>query len=202
MLPGLELDGFCATPLEEINELLARAHYLGAARQARFSLGVWSGGELVGAQTWRTPAARRLPLDGSWLELSRWCLTPAAGENAGSRMHAASARWLRAHAPEATTLVSYSDPSAGHTGALYRACNWLWAPTWHRLRPPPSGNGAWTMDHGQAVKDRWVFPLRRDPRRAELLRCVDAGAVRCWLAAGGQLSAIPAEWRPSEAIPA
>ena len=36
-----------------------------------------------------------------------------------------------------STVVSYSDPSAGHTGSLYRACNWIWAPTWLRLRPPP-----------------------------------------------------------------
>lgn len=196
MLPGLELDGFAPTPLTEANALLARAHYLGPTAAARHTLGVWSAGELVAAQCWRLPASRRLPADGSWLELSRWCLTPEAGPNAGSRMHAQTVRWLCRNAPEVTTLVSYSDPSAGHSGALYKACNWLWAPTWHRLRPPPSGNGAWAEDDGQAVKDRWVFPLRPDPRRAELLRCVDLAAVRFWLGAGGDLEAIPAEWRP------
>lgn len=198
MLPGLEADGFSAVPLAEANELLARAHYLGAARQARFVLGHRYDGELVAVQTWRSPAARHLPADGSWLELSRWCLTPEAGANAGSRMHRKAARWLRQNAPEATTLVSYSDPRAGHTGSLYRACNWLWSPTWHRLRPPPTGNGAWAAHSGaEGVKDRWVFPLRPDPRRADLLRCADLAAVRAWLAAGGCLDAIPAEWRPA-----
>jgi hypothetical protein len=41
------------------------------------------------------------------------------------------------------------------------------------LREPPSGNGAWTDGLRQAVKDRWVFPLRRDPERVEVLRIHD-----------------------------
>jgi hypothetical protein len=74
--------------------------------------------------------------------------------------------------------VSYSDPSVGHTGALYRACNWWWAPTWHRLRPPPSGNGSWSDGRVQSVKDRWIFPLRPDPDRAGVLLVKDASLLR------------------------
>ena len=77
---------------------------------------------------------------------------------------------LLAQFPELTTVVSYSDPSQGHTGALYKACNWQWRPTWHRLKPPPTGNGSWKDGVIQSVKDRWVFELRADPRRAEILR--------------------------------
>lgn len=86
--------------------------------------------------------------------------------------------WLRKqHAVK--TVVSYSDPSVGHTGALYRASGWLWAPTWHRLRPPPSGLGKWTKaGKRQAVKDRWVFPLLPDPSRAEALLLRDAALKR------------------------
>lgn len=76
-----------------------------------------------------------------------------------------------------TTIVSYSDPSAGHDGALYRACNWLWAPTWQRLRPPPTGNGNWGSG-AQAVKDRWVFLLRPDLGREEVLRLKDSALER------------------------
>jgi hypothetical protein len=78
----------------------------------------------------------------------------------------------------ATTVVSYSDPSQGHTGALYRACGWLWAPTWHRLRPPPTGNGAWTEGKQQAVKDRWIFPLKPDDRRASVLPVSDTAVIK------------------------
>jgi hypothetical protein len=138
------------------------------------------GGAAVSAQVWRPPTSRRLPADGTWLELSRWCLTLAAGKNAGSAQHAAAVRLLRGSA--VTTLVSYSDPSQGHTGALYRACNWLWCPTWQRLRPPPTGAGNWGSAVKQHVKDRWIFPVARDDRRSEILRINDRGAIRYWLA--------------------
>ena len=83
-------------------------------------------------------------------------------------------RVIRRERREVTTVVSYSDPSVGHTGALYRACNWTWAPTWHRLRPPPSGNGSWRTNETQSVKDRWVYEIRPDERRSEILRVKDA----------------------------
>jgi hypothetical protein len=40
------------------------------------------------------------------------------------------------------------------------------------------------------VKDRWVFPLRRDSGRSEPLRVNDAGAIRYW-----QARATPLELR-------
>ena len=104
--------------LPEANRLLGIRHYLGSIGRSRFVLVGERGGLIVAAQVWASPTSRRLPSDGSWLELSRWCLTSEAGGDAGSRMHAWTVRWLREHAPAATTLVSYSDPSQGHTGAL------------------------------------------------------------------------------------
>ena len=76
------------------------------------------------------------------------------------------------------TRLPLDSTRAGHTGALYRACNWLWAPTWHRLRPPPTGNGAWTAEAGQSVKDRWVFPLAPDDDRAQVLAVKDDSVNR------------------------
>lgn len=162
----------------EANALLAPNHYLGATRAALHVFIGEAEGCIAACMTWRLPAARMLPNDGTWLELSRWCLTPIAGKNAGSRMHRFAIRDLRRSAPDVTTLVSYSDPSAGHTGALYRACNWEWRPTWHRLRPPPSGNGAWTAAKRESVKDRWVFELRRDPRRDGVLAIKDEAIAK------------------------
>lgn len=64
--------------------------------------------------------------------------------------------------------------------------------------PPPTGNGSWSAtSRAETVKDRWVFPLRADARRRTALMVTDAGALRRWLAAGGSLDMIPAEWRPS-----
>lgn len=166
----------------DANPLLAEQHYLGPLSSGGYEL-IFIGtldDETVAAQVWRGPTSRHLPMDGTWLELSRWCLTPAAGRNAGSRMHRHAVAVIRRLLPNVTTLVSYSDPSHGHTGALYRACNWQWRPTWLRLRTPPTGNGAWAEGDQQEVKDRWVFPLRPDPRRDDALEVTDMAAARFW----------------------
>ena len=164
--------------VEEVNGLLAEHHYLGPLKSGgKLIFAGTVDDEIVACQIWRHPTSRRLPQDGTWLELSRWCLTPNAGISAGSRMHKYVARWIKANCPEVTTLVSYSDPSQGHTGALYRSCNWYWAPTWLRLRPPPSGNGAWSGNR-QQVKDRWIFDVRPDLRRAEIIRVKDDAIVK------------------------
>lgn len=165
----------------DIRPLLEREHYLGPLKSGKLVIvGRDANGSVVAGTVWRSPTSRRLPNDGSWLELSRWCLTPAAGVNAGSRSHGAAVRILKRLLPDVTTILSYSDPSNGHRGELYRACNYLWAPTWHRLRPPPSGLGSWDGVTQQAVKDRWVYPLRRDPALSELVSVRDAGALRRW----------------------
>lgn len=165
----------------EINPVLEREHYLGPLASARLILVGEVDGEVVAGQVWKWPTARGLPSTGAWLELSRWVLTSAAGYNSGSRFHAAAMRYLRDNRPETTTLVSYSDPDVGHTGALYRACNWVWCPTWQRLRPPPTRGGDWGNGKGRSsVKDRWIFPLNRDDDRDEMLRINDRGAIRAW----------------------
>lgn len=155
---------------DSCRQLLRERHYLGPVSRGF----AWS--DRFGVLVLAKPTARRLPQDGSWLELVRWCLLGI--HNGGSMQWAAAHRALRLRFPFVTTVVSYSDPSAGHTGALYRACNWTWAPTWHRLRPPPSGNGSWQPGCVQSVKDRWIFALRPDPRRAEILRVKDDAIVK------------------------
>ncbi len=154
----------------DVADILTANHYLGPARRGL----AWS--DEYGVMVLGNPASRSLPHD-RWLELTRWCLVEGRA-NAGSRQWAEVSRWLLAHRPDITTVVSYSDPSAGHTGSLYRACNWLWAPTWHRLRPPPSGNGSWVDGKVESVKDRWVYPLRPDAERAALLAVRDTALRR------------------------
>ncbi len=142
--------------------LLESAHYLGRAPRAR-----WTYEDEFGVMVWANPTSRRLP-QARWLELVRWCLL--GQKNGGSTQWGRVRKLLLVRFPDVTTCVSYSDPSVGHTGALYKACNWTWAPTWHRLKPPPSGNGSWDGKKGQSVKDRWIFALRPDIERTEILR--------------------------------
>jgi len=150
------------------NELLAKAHYLGPAMNSKGCYGGFLGTALVCCQVWRSPSARMLPQDGTWLELCRWCLTTAAGKNAGSRMM----RWVRKRIslsmPHVSTLVSYSDPAHGHTGALYRASGWLNRPTHHERRWAvdgvgyASGHGTWGTERRQSPKQRWCISLSRN----------------------------------------
>lgn len=145
--------------------VLQEHHYLGACGRARLTYR-----DRFGVIVFAAPASRHLPRH--WLELSRWCLV---GErNGGSRQWAAARRWLAEQRHDVTTVVSYSDLSVGHTGALYRACNWLWAPTWHRLCPPPTGFGSWDGRTTQAVKDRWIWVVRPDEERLAVLALKDS----------------------------
>jgi hypothetical protein len=157
------------TSTRSVAGVLAERHYLGPVRRGV----AWR--DEHGVIVVAAPTARNIPP--SWLELVRWCVVNRE-KNAGSRQWAAFSRALRLARSDVTTIVSYSDPSAGHTGALYRACNWWWAPTWHRLRPPPTGNGSWTAGETESVKDRWIFPLRDDPARLALLQAQDEAILR------------------------
>lgn len=143
-------------------------HYLGSLERG---IG-WR--DEYGVIVLQTCTSFRLPTN--WLELARWCITSKV-KNAGSQQWRRFAKDLRAARPDISTIVSYSDPAQGHTGALYRACNWWWAPTWHRLRPPPSGNGSWSNGVVQGVKDRWIFALQDDPNRMGLLKIRDKWCV-------------------------
>lgn len=155
---------------KSIAAYLLANHYLGPVSRGF----AWS--DEWGALVLAKPTARRLPQDGTWLELVRWCLV--GKKNGGSRQWARVARHLKRDLPHVTTIVSYSDPSQGHTGALYKSSGWLWVPTWHRLRPPPTGNGNWGGKAKQSVKDRWSFSLRRDARRTEIFRVKDDAIMK------------------------
>lgn len=162
---------------KSVGEFLARNHYLGPVARGF----AWS--DEYGVLVLAKPTSRRLPQDGTWLELVRWCLVGVP--NGGSRQWSAVRRVLLAEFPQVTTVVSYSDPSQGHTGSLYKACSWNWRPTWHRLRPPPTGNGSWGNGEQQSVKDRWVCQLRRDARRNQILSVKDDALQRRQTAAAG-----------------
>ena len=157
-------------PADLVAPFLQTHHYLGPSKRGF----AWQ--DEHGVLVFANPSSRRLPQH-TWLELVRWCIVTTQ-QNAGSRQWALAWRAIHCTMPHITTIVSYSDPTAGHDGALYRACNWLWAPTWHRLRPPPSGNGQWTNGKTESIKDRWIFPLRPDSERAGLLAIKDSSVER------------------------
>lgn len=162
-------DNSAWVPCREVAAELNRHHYLGATSRGHAYR------DAVGIIVLAPPTSRRLP--NRWLDLTRWCILHRV-MNAGSMQRARCIRAIRLRFPEVSTIVSYSDPAHGHDGALYRACNWWWAPTWHRLRPPPSGQVSWTRGVTASVKDRWVFPVRDDAERISILTAKDASILK------------------------
>jgi len=61
---------------------------------------------------------------GKTWELARLYLLDEVPQNAETWLIAQSVKWIRQHRPEVFNLVSYADPSAGHSGTIYRAANW------------------------------------------------------------------------------
>ena len=174
-LPFQEADGganptprlqFTSATTAEIAPLLSAGHYLGPVKSARLCFAGFVDDALVCAMAWRWPTARMLPSDGTWLELTRWCLTPQAGKNAGSRMMRWVATQIRRDLPGVTTGVSYSDPTH-HTGSLYKCSGWNLALTHHGARflsdgiGYASGHGSWDGVTKQAPKIRWTYPFAR-----------------------------------------
>ena len=98
------------TKLSTVNHILHQHHYLGPIGRGL----AWQ--DEHGVMIVANPTARHIPL-GTWLELTRWCIL-LRGDNHGSRQWAGFIRALKRARPDVTTLVSYSDPAVGHTGAL------------------------------------------------------------------------------------
>lgn len=155
-------------PVKIISSILEEKHYLGPIKRGI----AWQ--DEFGIAVFGHPTSRRIPQ--TWVELMRWCLNGI--KNGGSQQWRKMVPWIKEKFPRATTVISYSDPSVGHTGSLYRACNWLWAPTWHRLRPPPTGNGNWGKKKKSHPKDRWVFLLKDDDERQQILKMKDMSVLK------------------------
>jgi len=61
---------------------------------------------------------------GKTWELARLYLLDDVPQNAETWLIAQSVKWIKRTHPEVCNLVSYADPSAGHSGTIYRAANW------------------------------------------------------------------------------
>lgn len=56
-------------------------------------------------------------------ELARLWLNDGVPQNGETWLIAAALRYVRRHHPDVKAIVSYADPSAGHSGVIYRAAN-------------------------------------------------------------------------------
>jgi hypothetical protein len=81
--------------------------------------------------TWRGVVVFALPpretakrYGGLTWELARLWVDDEVPRNGESYFIGSAIRYIKRNNPEVKCLVSYADPSAGHTGVIYRAANW------------------------------------------------------------------------------
>ncbi len=62
---------------------------------------------------------------GETWELARLWLLDSIPKNAETFFIGQAIKYIRINHPSVKTLVSYADPSAGHSGVIYKAANWI-----------------------------------------------------------------------------
>lgn len=102
------------------------AHYL-ARRPAivMLCLIMERGGKPIGCIVYSAPPREAYKRYGGivW-ELARVYLLDEIPRNAETWLIGQSVRYIKRHHGDVQHLLSYADPSAGHTGTIYRAANW------------------------------------------------------------------------------
>lgn len=112
--------------VSDVDEFV-RAHYLrkrpGVCVLALMMVQDWFAvGMIVYALPPRETAKR---YGGVTWEMARLWIDDAIPTNGESWLIGQSVKYIKANHPDVVALVTYADPSAGHTGAIYRAANWI-----------------------------------------------------------------------------
>src|SRR3990167_4339642 len=88
-------------------------------------LALWLDGVVVGACVFAFPPRETVKrYKGMVWELARLWLAPECPRNSETFFVARALRHVRRTHPGLVGVVSYADPSVGHTGLIYRAGNW------------------------------------------------------------------------------
>lgn len=162
---------------------LIQAHYLHrwpGVVVAR--LGLWNTTRLVGAIVFALPpreTAKRYKVTVAW-ELARLFILDSEPFNCETWFIAKAIRWIRVNHPSVELLVSYADPSAGHSGTVYKAANWQSDGRTDQERKTPRfdyrvGNktysrrahvpaGAEIVRIPRVSKFRFIYPLHYPPK--------------------------------------
>ena len=119
-------------PLSDIRQFVETNHYSHSLNGVKisFCFSVKSSGCLVGAVVYgamSTTAWKKFGKEEeSVIELRRLVLLDSAEKNSESRVISFTLRWLKKNVPRLKIVVSYADPMHGHTGTVYRACNFVY----------------------------------------------------------------------------
>lgn len=108
-------------------EPLVRSHYLKRwPGVCVLTLGMWRGPFIVGVIVFALPPRETMKRYGvitAW-ELARLYVLDTEPFNSETWFMARAIKFIESNHPQVEALVSYADPSAGHSGMIYRAANW------------------------------------------------------------------------------
>ena len=111
-------------------EGLVRKHYLGRWPGVVVSiLGLLAEdhSRYIGVVVFALPpreTAKRYHVSVAW-ELARLFIEDGTPKNTETWFMARAIAYVKRERPEVELLISYADPSAGHSGVIYRAGNWI-----------------------------------------------------------------------------
>jgi hypothetical protein len=108
-------------------DMMIRKHYIGKWPGVTvLTLGIRRGTELWGVIVFALPPRETSKRYGgeTW-ELARLWIDDDLPQNAETWAIARAIRYIKANHPIVKVLVSYADPSAGHSGTIYKAANWI-----------------------------------------------------------------------------
>lgn len=133
--------------LADANRLLDAHHYLGGLRTATLALGHEEGATMWGVLRSRGWDAKLRAAGFKAIELVRMVGIPGHRWATSSLLASSTKTVLR----EYDVVVTYADPMAGHSGAVYRAANWVELPQ----RAQPDG-WVWRLD-GRVVSRKRFY---------------------------------------------
>ena len=145
----------------DLSDLILHKHYACRWPSVSFAFGLFDGEELLGGITYGTPSSAPLrsgllgpELSSRVLELNRLCLYHNQ-KNEASYLIANSLKLL----PGPRAIVSFADPSHGHVGTVYQACNFIYCGlsakrTDWKVRGKEHMHGQTIADEFRGVKNR------------------------------------------------
>jgi hypothetical protein len=113
--------------INDARDFISNYHYLGSMGRSGVLVGGYVDGQLICAAVLAHPTRKEMYTSmgfckGDVLELTRFVISPFVfNKNLASHFLSKLPKYV----PSGTrALISYSDPSAGHLGTIYKAANW------------------------------------------------------------------------------
>lgn len=127
--PKSDFSGYQIKPVSRADaDCMVKAHYLHRWPGVTvLRLGMWKSSLLVGICIFALPpleTMKRYKVQLAW-ELARLFILDSEPFNSETWFIAQSIRWIKRNHRSVEILVSYADPSAKHSGLIYKAGNWI-----------------------------------------------------------------------------